>query len=153
MVGRATWKRGRGLLGPMKPLLGTWVAEAAGPGSASTIHCSRRFEPVLGGSRVLLSARWEMGPGRAYEEIALFGADKEGRLGFDSFTSDGKRSEGWASDGSDVHPQAIAFEADMPAGRARSLYWPAEEDGFYFAVESRTRSGWNPFMRHHYRPA
>jgi hypothetical protein len=153
MGGGTSWKSGRGLLGPLKPLLGSWRSEAAGHGPASTMLCTRRFEPVLGAKRVLLTARWQTSPGSAYEEMALFGADGEGRLGFASFTSDGKRSDGWLSDGSDVHPQAIAFEADMPAGRARFAYWPAEEEGFYFAVESRTRAGWNRFMRHHYRPA
>jgi hypothetical protein len=115
------------------------------------MHCTRRFEPVLGGKRILLTAAWETGPSSAYEEMALFGADEEGRLGFASFTSDGKRSQGAVADGSDVHPQALAFEAQMPAGLARMLYWPAEEEGFYFAVESRTKAGWNRFMRHHYR--
>jgi len=145
------WKIGRGLLGPLKPLLGSWSAQGAGPGPASVMHCTRRFEPVLGGKRVLLTAVWQTGPDSAYEELALFGADEEGRLGFASFTSDGKRSQGVVADGTDVHPQALAFEAQMPAGLARMLYWPAEEEGFYFAVESRTKSGWNRFMRHHYR--
>jgi hypothetical protein len=47
----------------------------------------------------------------------------------------------------------VAFEAQMPTGLARMVYWPAEEEGFYFAVESHTRAGWNRFMRHHYRAA
>ncbi|MDB5694416.1 MAG: hypothetical protein JWO81_3479 [Alphaproteobacteria bacterium] len=147
------WKSGRGLLGPLKPLLGRWEAEAAGPGAASVMRCTRSFEPVLGGARVLLIARWETGPDSAYEEMALYGKGEEGSLAFSSFTSDGKQSRGTLADGSDVHPQAIAFEAQMPAGLARMLYWPVEEEGFYFAVESRTKTGWNRFMRHLYRPA
>ncbi len=147
------WKSGRGLLGPLKPLLGRWEAEAAGPGGASLMRCTRSFKPVLGGAWIRLDARWEMGPGKAYQEIALFGRGADGALSFSSFTSDGKSSRGRLADGGDVHPQAIAFEAQMPAGLARMLYWPAdEEEGFYFAVESRTRTGWNRFMRHHYRP-
>ena len=59
------------------------------------------------------------------------------------------------ADGSDVHPQAVAFEARMPAGLARMIYWPAddEEPGFCFAVESRNRKGWNRFLLHRYQPA
>src|SRR4051794_15376117 len=153
MTNSPTWKAGRGLLGPLKPLLGRWEAQAAGPGAASVMRCTRSFEPVLGGAWIQLDARWETGPGKAYEEKALFGKGPDGGLAFFSFTSDGKHSRGTIADGSDVHPQAIAFEAQMPAGLARMLYWPAEEEGFYFAVESRTKAGWNRFMRHHYREA
>ena len=153
MENAPAWKSGRGLLGPLKPLLGCWKAEAAGPGAASVMQCTRSFEPVLGGAWIRLTARWQTGPDSAYEEIALFGRGEDGALAFFSFTSDGKRSHGRLADGSDVHPQAIAFEAQMPAGLARFLYWPAEEEGFYFAVESRTKAGWNRFMRHHYRAA
>ena len=145
------WKKGRGALGPLKPLLGSWVSEPAGPGPASGMTCSRRFEPVLGGAYVQLDARWGAG---GYEEIALFGKGADGGLGFASFTSDGKQSRGVLADGSDVHPEAIAFVAEMPAGLARMIYWPAEEEGaFYFAVESKTKKGWNRFFRHLYRPA
>ncbi|HEX4736772.1 MAG TPA: hypothetical protein VH331_04335 [Allosphingosinicella sp.] len=145
------WKSGRGLLGPLKPLLGRWEAKAAGPGAASQMRCTRSFEPALGGGWIRLGARWEMGADRAYEELALFGKGEDGALSFFSFTSDGESSRGRLADGSDVHPQAIAFEAQMPAGLARMIYWPAEEEGFYFAVESSTKKGWNRFMRHHYR--
>jgi hypothetical protein len=113
--------------------------------------CTRRFEPVLGGAWVRLDARWGAG---GYEEIALFGKGADGALGFASFTSDGKQSRGTLADGSDVHAEAIAFVAEMPAGLARMIYWPAEEEGaFYFAVESKTKKGWNRFFRHLYRPA
>ena len=153
MAAPRAWKSGRGLLGPLKPLLGRWEAQAAGPGPASSMHCTRSFELCLGGAWILLSARWDMGGGRAYEETALYGRGDEGKLSFFSFTSDGKHSRGILVDGGDVHPEAIAFEARMPAGLARMIYWPAEEEGFYFAVESRTKKGWNRFMRHHYLPA
>ncbi|HEX4695321.1 hypothetical protein [Sphingomonas sp.] len=58
------------------------------------------------------------------------------------------------ADGSDVHPQAVAFEAQMPAGLARMIYWPTEDGapGFHFAVESKVKVGWNRFLRHTYRP-
>ena len=115
---------------------------------------TRSFEAVLGGAWVRLDARWDLGGGKTYEEIALFGKGEDGALAFTSFTSDGKQARGTQADGSDVHPQAVAFEAQMPAGLARFVYWPADEgDGYYFAVESRTKKGWNRFLRHHYLPA
>ncbi len=147
------WRPGRGALGLFKPLLGNWRAEATGPGGASAIACTRSFTEQWNGAYVRLDARWEMGPGKAYEEVALFGKDRDGALAYWSFTSDGKNARGQPTDGNDVHPQAIAFEAEMPAGTARFVYWPAEGEGFYFAVESKTKKGWNRFMRHHYLPA
>ena len=117
------------------------------------MRCERRFEPVLGGKWIRLDARWQTGPNSAYEEIALFGRTADGTLGFFSFTSDGKNAPRPDGRRDRRPPAALAFEAQMPAGLARMVYWPADEEGFYFAVESRTRAGWNRFMRHHYRPA
>jgi hypothetical protein len=57
------------------------------------------------------------------------------------------------ADGSDIHPRVIAFEARMPAGLARQVYWPDSERGFHWAVESRNRKGWRRFAQHHYVPA
>lgn len=145
------WKPGRGLLGPLKPLLGIWETETDGPQPGLRLRCTRTFRLVLGGGWVQLEARWAMGPGSAYEETALFGRGADGRLAFFSFTSDGKRSEGGIADGADVHPQALAFEADMPAGRARFVYWPEAENKLGFAVESCTKKGWNRFVKHTYR--
>ena len=117
------------------------------------VRCVRALRP-LGKGWIELDARWEMASRGEYREIALLGALPDGTLGFYSFTSDGKRSEGRVADGSDVHPQAIAFEAQMPAGLARMIYWPLNGDvGFNFAVESRTKAGWNRFLRQEYRPA
>lgn len=147
------WKSGRGALGALKPLLGQWATETDGPGEYGKIRVTRSFAPALGGAHIRLDARWELGGGKTYEEIALFSKSADGKLGFSSFTSDGKQSRGAEADASDVHPQAIAFEAQMPAGLARFLYWPADEgEGYYFAVESRTKKGWNRFLRHLYRP-
>ncbi|HQR00315.1 MAG TPA: hypothetical protein PLA61_05700, partial [Ferruginibacter sp.] len=87
---------------------------------------------------------------QAYKETALFGI-RDGALSFWSFTSDGKHSQGTLSDGSDVHPEAICFEAQMPAGIARMDYWPNEAGGFNWAVESKNKKGWNRFTQHHYR--
>lgn len=55
-------------------------------------------------------------------------------------------------DGTDVHPAAICFKAQMPAGFARMIYWPHPESGFNCAVESKTQKGWNRFTLHHYQP-
>lgn len=146
----ADWTKGRGLLGPMKPLLGEWTTVSGG-GDQNAMTCTRTFKP-FGKQWIELDARWEMGSRGTYREIALFGASDQGALGFHSFTNDGKRSAGTIADGSDVHPQALAFEAQMPAGLARMIYWPDESGaGFYFAVESKTKKGWNRFMRHKYQ--
>lgn len=142
----AAWKKGPGKLGVLAPLLGSWEASAQSP--MGKVRCTRTFTPVLGGKYVQLVARWEFA-GKAYEEIALYGV-KEGKLSFWSFTSDGKRSEGTIADGTDVDPGAIAFEAQMPAGLARMIYWPKEGGGFNWAVESKTKKGWNRFTEHRY---
>lgn len=149
------WKKGRGLLGPLQPLLGEWrTREASGSTEAAAMACTRTFSP-LGKGWVALDARWQVGPDREYCELALFGPGEDGTLGCFSFTSDGKRSVGRLADGSDVHPEAIAFEAQMPAGLARMLYWPPEDggEGFLFAVESKTKKGWNRFLVQHFDPA
>ena len=165
-MGKA-WKKGRGKLGPLAPLLGRWSAAAESP--MGPLRCTREFEPVLGGSYVRLEARWQFGadpagatgagpdgaakPGGGYEEIALFGAGEGGGIAFWSFTSDGKRSQGASADVTDLHPEAVGFEAPMPAGLARMAYWPDGEGGFFFAVESKNKKGWKRFLEHHYRAA
>ena len=133
----ASWKKGRGKLGIFAPLIGTWNAEARLPAGYGSARCTRTFTSVLRGTCIQLSARWEFDKG-VYEEIALFGYH-DGRVTFWSFTSDGKRSQGFVADGRDVHPQAIAFEAQMPAGLARQVYWPNEEKGFDWAVEAKSK--------------
>jgi hypothetical protein len=74
-------------------------------------------------------------------------------MGFWSFTSDGKSSRGRLADATDLHAKAIGFEAQMPAGLARMVYWPHEEGGVRWVVESKTKKGWNRFVEHHYRRA
>ena len=146
------WKKGRGLVGPLQPLLGAWRTQQGEGGTpASNMACTRTFTS-FGKGWIRLEACWEVGPGRDYLETAFFGAGEDGTLAFFSFTNDGKRSSGRLADGSDVHPEAIAFEAQMPAGLARFIYWPAENDGpgFLFAVENRTKKGWNRFLRQHF---
>ena len=101
---------------------------------------------------MVLRASWLI-PGKQYDELAVFGASAPGKLGFWSFTSDGKRSEGVRTEASEIHPECLAFEAQMPAGLARMLYWPADGEGFNWAVESRNKSGWKRFMLHRYHAA
>ena len=159
------WKRGRGKLGFLQPLLGRWSATAES--EMGPLICTRVFEPVLRGAYVRLEARWRFGAaqapeqgadtplnsGQGYEEMALFGAGHGGPVAFWSFTSDGKRSQGTVADATDLHPKAVGFEAQMPAGLARMAYWPDDEGGFFFAVESKTKKGWKRFLLHHYRVA
>jgi hypothetical protein len=139
------WKKGRGKLGVLAPLLGSWKAEADSP--MGKMKCTRIFEP-FGSNYVQLKARWEH-PKFVYDELALYGV-RDGKLMFWSFTSDGKQSQGTVADGGDVHPDAIAFEAQMPAGLARMVYWPREDGGFNWAVESKNKKGWKRFTEHHY---
>lgn len=146
----SAWKKGRGKLGVLDPLIGSWTATAET--RLGTVQCTRSFAPVLGGKYVQLTATWKFTEG-LYEEHALFGIDDNRKLAFWSFTSDGKRSQGSLADTSDIHPQAVAFEAQMPAGLARMLYWPDELGGFHWAVEAKTKKGWKRFTEHHYLPA
>jgi hypothetical protein len=113
------------------------------------VVCVREFARVLDGAYIQLKAEWEYGD-KSYKELALIGVRSDGELGFWSFTSDKKQSSGDLADVTDVHPQAIGFEAEMPAGLARMVYWPHEEAGFKWAVESKTKKGWNRFTEHHY---
>jgi len=53
------------------------------------------------------------------------------------------------ADVTDLHPEAVGFEAHMPAGFARMAYWPAG-DGFIWVVESKNAKGWRRFVEHHY---
>jgi len=141
------WKKGRGKLGLVQPLLGKWVAHSDSP--MGKVQCTREFTSVLNGSYIELNATWKFGA-KSYLEKALIGIN-DGILTFWSFTSDGKKSVGHLSDGTDVHPQAICFEAQMPAGTARMIYWPDEVSGFHWAVESKNKKGWNRFTQHHYQ--
>jgi hypothetical protein len=147
---KAQWKKGRGKLGFLEPLLGTWRAETDSP--AGPVQCTRTFTRVWAGKFVQLSVLWETRRGK-YEETAFIGVRPDGAVGFWSFTSDGKQSEGRAADVSDIHPQAIGFEAHMPAGLARMAYWPDAESGFHWVVEAKTQKGWKRFVQHHYLAA
>ena len=91
--------------------------------------------------------------GGGYQELAIIGVGDEGQVRFWSFTSDGKLPEGVVTDVTDIHSEAVGFEAVMPAGIARMAYWPVEDGGFRWAVESKNAKGWRRFTEHHYRPA
>jgi hypothetical protein len=160
------WKRGRGNLGFLQPLLGRWVADAITP--IGPVHCSRTFAKTLHDTYILLDARWEFPPTaakpssgspspsqgpRVYEELALIGVSRDGTVGFWSFTSDGKNSTGTVADVTDIHEEALGFEAQMPAGLARMVYWPDPDGSFHWAVESKSAKGWKRFAEHHYHPA
>lgn len=161
------WKKGRGKLGFMQPLIGRWKADAET--AIGPVHCTRSFEPILQGAYIRLDARWEfraslpmvqepsaaapLKEGRIYEELALIGVGDEGKVWFWSFTSDGKRSQGVVTDVTDFHKDAVGFEAQMPAGIARMAYWPDNEgEGFFWAAEAKTKKGWSRMVEHHYLP-
>ena len=146
------WKKERGKLGIFAPLHGSWVAEAAS--AMGPMRCYRELKPILASKYLRLDARWEFGRGetqQAYEEFAIIGVDDTGIVSFWSFTSDGKRSQGSLADVTDLHEEAIGFEAEMPAGRARMAYWPSPDGGFDWVVESKTKKGWKRFVEHVYR--
>jgi hypothetical protein len=161
MSAKPAWKKGRGKLGPLAPLLGVWRATA--DSAMGPVQCERAFT-AFGDGWVRLEAVWTFGAtrpprpeaaikatARAYREIALFGVGASGVLGVWSFTNDGKRSEGALADGADIHAQAICFESQMPAGLARQVYWPGDAGAVHWAVEARTKSGWKRFTEHTYR--
>ena len=148
------WKKGRGKLGPFQPILGSWIAEADSP--MGPMRCYRTLLPILDGHYIQLLALWEFGPkdsGKGYREVAIIGTGDDGKVGFWSFTSDGKRSQGTMADVTDIDPEAIGFEAEMKAGLARMAYWPETGGGFRWAVESKTKKGWNRFVEHVYHAA
>ena len=147
---KRVWKKGRGKLGLLEPLMGVWKTEADSP--MGRIECTRSFTRILAGTCVRLEADWRLPDGKQYEELAIYAAGEKGEIVFWSFTSDGKRSQGALTDGSDVHPEAVAFEAQMPAGLARMIYWPGENGTLMWAVESKTKRGWNRFSLHQYEP-
>ena len=143
-----SWKKGRGKLGVFAPLVGQWRSSA--DTEMGRVTCVRQFEFVLNGKYVQLDADWLIAEKNyRYQERCLFGPRPDKTLAFWSFTSDGKHSEGWLSAAPDIHPQALCFEADMDAGRARQIYWPGIE-GFFWAVESKNKKGWKRFVEHHY---
>lgn len=143
------WKKGRGKLDLFNPLIGIWQSET--DSAMGRVKCRREFSRILSGKYIQLTADWETASG-SYNELALIGVSPEKEICFWSFTSDGRHSEGRLTDVSDVHPEAVGFEAQMPAGLARMIYWPDDISGFLWAVESKSKKGWNRFTKHHYLP-
>jgi hypothetical protein len=170
------WKKGRGKLGFLDPLLGVWETETISDNGP--VKCLRRFDPVLHENYVRLTAYWTIGmpPGRSakspdkdggkpahkdaakdkkksgytYQEIALFGAGGEKNVRFWSFTSDGKHTNGAIADVTDLHPEAVGFEATVMGQHARQAYWPRENGEMVWVVEAKTKKGWNRFVEHWY---
>ncbi|MEM1248658.1 MAG: hypothetical protein AAGA81_10875 [Acidobacteriota bacterium] len=141
------WKRGRGKLGFLQPLLGTWRAEdpktKMGP-----VVCTRTFEKILDGKFIRLIADWDIGEGaRSYQEVAHYGVDRDKVVSFWSFTSDGGTSRGVLADVGDLDPEARGFEAEMPAGRARFAFWPSD-DSMIWVAEAATKKGWSRMIEH-----
>ncbi len=180
------WKKGRGKLGFLDPLIGTWRAKTVSENGP--VDCVRRFEPVLKDGYVRLTAHWKVGPAPAkaspagkaatakssdrkaeggaaaggnaspkrgssytYDEIALIGSGGEKTMRFWSFTSDGKHAYGVAADASDLHPEAIGFEANVMGRQARQAYFPAENGDVIWVVEAKAKKGWNRFVEHRYK--
>lgn len=142
------WKKGRGKLGLFQPLIGTWITNA-GSKDYTKPECHRTFEKTLDNKYLKLEVRWFL-ENKVYEDLTLIGLNVKKEICFWSFTSDGKNSTGKLADVSDLHPEAIGFEAEMPGGLARQAYWPAEENGFFWIVESKTKKGWNRFVEQHF---
>ena len=144
------WKKHRGKLGILYPLLGEWITNEDSD-DPQRPKCTRTFEKTLDNKYVQLKATWFLEK-KTYEDLTLFGLNASKEICFWSFTSDGKNSTGVLADVSDIHPEAVGFEAQMPAGLARQAYWPAEDGGFYWVVESKTKKGWNRFVKQHFTP-
>lgn len=145
------WKKGRGKFGIFEPLIGTWTAEAETP--LGPVRCTRTFSYFHREKWVVLDADWEFAGDKHYIEHAIYGLNEKGEVAFWSFTSDGKRSQGLLAKATDTHPEAVCFEAKMPAGLARMIYWPETEDTMNWVVESKTKKGWNRFTQHSYSKA
>ena len=75
------WKKSRGTLGPLDPLLGRWVAAAAKMPDGSVGDCSREFS-AFGAGFVRLDAAWNMGPRGVYREVAFLARAMMGRSHF-----------------------------------------------------------------------
>jgi hypothetical protein len=148
------WKKARGRMGPMAPLIGRWKAMAETP--MGPVACVRDYQR-FGDLYVRLDAEWlfksKAADMKSYREVCMFGPDKEGALTFWSYTTDGKKSSGQLAEATDIHPQSVCFEAGMDAGLARQVFWPAESGGMHWIVEARTKKGWSRMAEHHYRPA
>lgn len=144
------WKKGRGKLGIFAPLIGEWITNE-NSNDPQKPECHRSFEQTLDNKYIKLEVIW-FRENNNYTDLTMIGLNDKKEICFWSFTSDGKNSTGKLADVSDIHQEAIGFEAEMPAGIARQAYWPAENEGFYWVVESKTKKGWNRFVKQHFIP-
>jgi hypothetical protein len=144
----ANWKKGRGKLGLFDPLIGKWICNKDSKDRMNP-ECIRTFGYGIGNSYIIEDIVWNLGS-KNYEDHTIIGLDDSKLIAFWSFTSDGKNSTGKFADVSDIHQQAIGFEATMPAGIARQAFWPDDDEGFWWAVESKTKKGWNRFVEQHF---
>ena len=146
------WNKGRGKLGRFKPLLGSW--QPRGDSAMGPLTCTRHFELILNNKWLSLRAVWTYDDPKRdpYEEHCLIGAKDKTTLGFYSFISDGSHSEGILTEATDVHPEALCFEAEMPHGRARQIYSAGADGALLWQVERRVKAGWSPIVTHTYLP-
>ncbi len=142
------WKKGRGKLGMFQPILGHWICNK-GSKDRTNPQCTRVIKLDLDDKYVIQDVVWYLGD-KQYIDHTIIGLSNDKRISFWSFTSDGKNSTGVLADVSDIHPEAFGFEAEMPAGLARQAFWPDDKNGFHWAVESKTKKGWNRFVHQHY---
>lgn len=142
----AHWKPGRGKMGFMQPLLGTWLATDPDTPMGKVV-CTRSYTKVLDGKFIRVEANWEIGESKTYQEIAHYGLNREKVPSFWSFTSDGGHSIGHLADVEAMHEGAKGFEAEMPAGLARFGFWPSET-GMIWAADAKTKTGWQSMIRH-----
>lgn len=144
------WKKGRGKRGPLHPLVGRW--RYTGDSPMGPVDCTRHFAWDLNNQWLVLDATW-IGTGKGgsdYIERCYFGVLRDGALGFVSFINDGTQSQGTLTDVSDIHPKAVGFQAEMPAGIARQCYWPHGDGGLGWRVEREVKSGWSTLVEHRY---
>lgn len=141
------WKTGRGKMGFVKPLLGSWQAVVPDTPMGKVL-CHRRFEEILDGKFIRLIADWNIGNGaKRYQEVAHYGLNREKTPAFWSFTSDGGTSYGEMADVSEMHEDARGFIAEMPSGQARLGFWP-NETGMIWGADAKTKNGWSAMIRH-----
>lgn len=143
------WKKGRGKLGLFAPLIGHWITNEDSTDEQKP-ECHRSFEHTLDNKYIKLEVIWKL-KNKYYLDYTLIGLNEKKEICFWSFTSDGKNSHGILADVSDIHPEAIGFTAEMPAGIARQAYWPDDANGFFWVVESKTKKGWNRFVKQHFK--
>ncbi len=141
------WKKGRGKLGFLAPLIGIWRTEVPETPMGPVI-CTRTYEPILERKFIKLTAHWDIGGGaKTYTEIAHYGLDRDKQPAFWSFTSDGGTSYGTLADVTDMHPEAMGYHAEKTAGLARFGIWP-NETGMVWGADAKTKKGWSEMIRH-----